>query len=423
MKKTIKSSKILGPLFQLTAGSAIAQLITIMASPLTTRLFTSEDLGIYTLILTIISIFGPVLNGKFDMSIVKSKDHDELVDYLNLSLIIGFLFSIFVSVGYTVYLFNNKVIMEKVGLIIFVILPIILMASALINTLISLNNFEKNYYLISKVYVVRNISQNIMMISAGLIHLGVIGLMLSQLASLFFGIKSQAISLKKELIFMKQRFSILNIKKSFLKEKNQLIYLTPATVLNSSAYSVLNFFITNLFGLSVFGYYSMSYRILGLPLSLISGNVSRLFYKQAVEEKNNTGSYFHSLKKFLLLLIAIAIPMVLILYFFSPFIFEIFFGENWIDSGYYVRALAPMYGIRLVVSAVSIGLLVSNKQQLELVLQLFFILSGFIIFLITDYFKLNPITFFNLISISFSIIYVVFLIFVIYYSRKKDLND
>ncbi|MDV4543781.1 hypothetical protein NNE59_11920, partial [Enterococcus faecium] len=91
--------------------------------------------------------------------------------------------------------------------------------------------------------------------------------------------------------------------------------------------------------------------------------------------------------------------------------------------GYYVRALAPMYGIRLVVSAVSIGLLVSNKQQLELVLQLFFILSGFIIFLITDYLKLNPITFFNLISISFSIIYVVFLIFVIYYSRKKDLND
>ncbi|MCA6767107.1 hypothetical protein LF860_10655, partial [Enterococcus hirae] len=115
MKKTIKSSKILGPLFQLTAGSAIAQLITIMVSPLTTRLFTSEDLGIYTLILTIISIFGPVLNGKFDMSIVKSKDHDELVDYLNLSLIIGFLFSIFVSVGYTIYLFNNKVIMEKVG--------------------------------------------------------------------------------------------------------------------------------------------------------------------------------------------------------------------------------------------------------------------------------------------------------------------
>ncbi|EME3579729.1 oligosaccharide flippase family protein, partial [Enterococcus faecium] len=222
MKKTIKSSKILGPLFQLTAGSAIAQLITIMVSPLTTRLFTSEDLGIYTLILTIISIFGPVLNGKFDMSIVKSKDHDELVDYLNLSLIIGFLFSIFVSVGYTVYLFNNKVIMGKVGLIIFVILPIILMASALINTLTSLNNFEKNYYLISKVYVVRNISQNIMMISAGLIHLGVIGLILSQLASLFFGIKSQAISLKKELIFMKQRFSILNIKKSFLKEKNQL---------------------------------------------------------------------------------------------------------------------------------------------------------------------------------------------------------
>ncbi|EOS7935170.1 hypothetical protein D0327_RS14420, partial [Enterococcus hirae] len=162
MKKTIKSSKILGPLFQLTAGSAIAQLITIMVSPLTTRLFTSEDLGIYTLILTIISIFGPVLNGKFDMSIVKSKDHDELVDYLNLSLIIGFLFSIFVSVGYTIYLFNNKVIMEKIGLIIFVILPIILMASALINTLTSLNNFEKNYYLISKVYVVRNISQNIM---------------------------------------------------------------------------------------------------------------------------------------------------------------------------------------------------------------------------------------------------------------------
>lgn len=423
MKQKINNSKMLGPLLQLTVGSAVAQLITIIVSPITTRLFTSEELGMYTLILTVVSIFGPVLNGKFDMSIVKSKNHDELVDYLNLSLIIGLIFSVLVSIGYSIYLLNNKIFMEKVGIIIFIALPVLLIASALINSLTSLNNFEKNYALISKVYVVRNVSQNIIMIITGFFKFGVLGLLFSQVASLFFGIRAQAISLKRELKYMKQRFSIFNLKKALLREKKQLIFLTPATILNSGSYSILNFFITSLFGLSVFGYYSMSYRILGLPLSLISGNVSRLFYKQAVEEKNETGFYFESLKKFLLLLVAISIPMVLILYFFSPLIFKVFFGENWIESGYYVRVLAPMYGIRLIVSAVSIGLLVSNKQQLELVLQMFFIIFGFVIFLVSDYLKLTPMLFFTLISVSFSLIYVVFLMFIIFYSRKKDLND
>lgn len=59
----------------------------------------------------------------------------------------------------------------------------------------------------------------------------------------------------------------------------------PAHFLNSASYSMLNFYITELFGLGILGYYSITYRILGIPLTLVSLNVSKVFFQRASEEK------------------------------------------------------------------------------------------------------------------------------------------
>ncbi|MGF2065810.1 lipopolysaccharide biosynthesis protein [Enterococcus gallinarum] len=419
MIRKIKKNEFVKHLIQLTMGSALAQIITILVSPLSTRLFSSEQLGSYTLFLTVVSIFGPILNLKYDMSIVKSKDECETINAFSLSSLIGIFMSIVISIFYSIYLFFNEKLVDEIGYLIYLLLPIILIGTSLVNTLTSYNNLEKKYGLISKVYVIRTAWQNVLLIIAGIFKTGALGLIISQTLSVFWGIKMQSSSIREKWMDLKSLISRQQMVKILKKEKRQFLFLTPATLLNTGSYSILNFLITSLYGLSIFGYYSISYRILGLPLNLISGNVSRVFYQKAVEDVNSGKPFYSTLKKFLILVTLIAIPMVLFLYYLSPTIFSVFFGKDWRVSGEFVRYLAPMYGIRLIVSSVSVSLIVANKQQLELVLQALFIIYNIVIFFVARFFTLMPNIFLVLISIGYSFIYLLFLILIIYFSRKK----
>ncbi|EGO8515157.1 hypothetical protein EL540_14895, partial [Enterococcus faecalis] len=105
MKPDNKYLKSLAVLF---SGSLIAQGITILFAPVMTRVFSAENLGIYTYLLSIATMFMPIINLRYDMSIVSVKE-DEVFPLIKGSLIVGIILSIISSVGYGFFvLFSNN---------------------------------------------------------------------------------------------------------------------------------------------------------------------------------------------------------------------------------------------------------------------------------------------------------------------------
>lgn len=412
------ASKFLKSILQLATGSFVAQIITILASPISTRLFTADQLGIYTMILTFSSIFGPVIAGRYDMAIVTAIDEEETFDLIIASLINILIFSVIITVVYHLYLTHNIEIYKEVGYFAYIII-FSLILQGIHNILINYNNRHKEYSLMSKVYVIRAFAQNITMVIFGVFNVGAIGLLLSQFVGLVSGLKKQSIILLKSGI-IKNKVNSSRIKNTLWKYRNQFIYSMPAHFTNSASYSLLNFFISELFGFSVFGYYSLSYRILGLPLNLISDNVSKVFYQRATEEKNNSGNYRNSFRYMSFFLIPLSVLMTICFIFFGPYVFELVFGEGWYVSGRYVQILAPMFGFRFVVTALSPALLISQKQKLEFVLQNLFIMLSVGVFFISKVFTLNIEKFLACISISYSIVYLFFLIIIYQLSKKNE---
>ncbi len=118
---------------------------------------------------------------------------------------------------------------------------------------------------------------------------------------------------------------------------------------------------------------------------MISGNVSKVYMESATKELYEQKNYYNSFKKTTLLLSIVAILMVIVLFLFAPpFLFHIVFGSNWKEAGIYVQILAPMFGLRLIVSALSVGTIISQKQDLELKVQVMFLAFSFYLFF---YFK------------------------------------
>lgn len=415
--KNAISSQYFKFIFQLTLGSFIAQIITIIASPISTRLYTPEQLGIYTLVITIVSLFGPVMCGKYDMSIVSAKDEKEAMELVVAGAFFSIVFLLPVIFGYRYYLIINPEIIEEIGGFAYLLIGI-LIVTAFINILTSYNNRHKEYKTISSVYILRTIVQNIGLIMFGLLKAGSIGLLFSQFFGLLFGLKKQSKHLVRSKLLFRE-VSLEDLKSTMLKYKNQPLFSMPSHFVNSASYSILNFFISGLFGFGVFGYYSMSYRILGLPLSLISTNVSKVFFQKASEEKNRIGNYNKILIKITLGLVSISIPMVILLMIFGPLIFETVFGQGWHIAGVFVRILAPMYGLRFVVTSLSPALIVSGRQKLELLIQSLFIVSSISSYCVCKLFGFDINILLTIITISYSIIYILFYI-IIYRLSKRD---
>ncbi|TPR59617.1 lipopolysaccharide biosynthesis protein [Enterococcus sp. OL5] len=406
----------------LALGSMISQTITMLMSPVSTRLFSSTELGIYTLLISFSAIFEPVICGKYDLAIVRAEEK-EVKPLIQGSFLFSVFFSIIISLLYCIFLYLNPTIYSSIGFVAW-LLPIMLLITSVNNILTSYNNRESEYKIISQSFVIKSASQNLLMLIFGLLNFSTNALIYSKYISNFFGMGKQSKSLRLRRLGLMQ-LNPLEIRGSLFKYRNQLFFNMPAQFLNSLSYSSLNFFISALFGIHIFGYYSLTYRMLGLPLTLISVNMSKVFYKNAVEELNRFNNFKNSFLKSFMFLSIMASLMVIILVIFGPQLFSIVFGSEWGISGEYIRILAPMYGIRLVTSALTPSLIVAGKQKYEMKMQSMFLAFSVSSFFIVRTFNLGINYFLLLISVLFSSVYLVSLYNFYKISKKSEgyLND
>ena len=395
----------------LLTGSLLAQVISIICSPLMTRVFSSDSIGIYTYLLSVATIFMPIINLRYDMTIVSVKNED-LYPLIKGSVIIGIVSSLIISFGYSIFIF----LMHKKSLLMTIPFFLLLQISySIINTLTGYNNREKNYVTISKVAVIRSIIQNIS-VFFGLINSSFIVLISFYTFGQYMGIKEQAKNIRTELkkIFMIPRDIVKEI---LIKERNQALFSTPAIFFNGLSYSIITIFIEQLYGFSSVGYYSMSIRMLGIPMALISGNISRIFFEQATSSYSKTGNYSKEFRSTFIILLICAIPLTLFLMVLSPSLFSFFFGEKWRVAGEYVVILAPMFGIRFIVTTMTPALIVVGKQKVEFSLQILFLIFVIISFILTKLFELKINIFLSIISILFSFVYLLYILFIYKFSK------
>lgn len=69
------------------------------------------------------------------------------------------------------------------------------------------------------------------------------------------------------------------------------------------------------------------------------------------------------------MLTAFALVGSLCIYFLSPSVFRIVFGENWSDSGVFASLLACYLGVRFVTTSLAPTLVIYERQDLSLMLQ------------------------------------------------------
>jgi O-antigen/teichoic acid export membrane protein len=119
---------------------------------------------------------------------------------------------------------------------------------------------------------------------------------------------------------------------------------------------------TVFFSADIAGYYSLSHRILSLPMSLIGQSVSQAFFERAAKARNNAEELKRitlEIYKKLLLIGSIIMSFVL---FYGDILFPFVFGKAWENAGRYAQWMSIWLVFNLGISPLSTICTVLEKQ-------------------------------------------------------------
>ena len=124
------------------------------------------------------------------------------------------------------------------------------------------------------------------------------------------------------------------------------------------------------------GFWGLSLRYLKAPATLVGGAVSQALYP-ALAAGGATPAALAAVRRVMMALAAIALPLVLLVLGFAPWAFEAAFGAPWRGAGELARCLAVYVGLHFVASPLSVVTMAWGAQawalRLALVGQLMFV--------------------------------------------------
>lgn len=400
-----KNGYITKSIFTLVSSSALGQIITVIASPIITRIYNQYELGMYTLLLTMSTMIAPVLSLRYEMEIVLESDEKNLNSIVQLALILNAVISFITSLFMGLYYYYTGY--KKESFLFFIIVFWVNIITGFINVIVAYNNRRKEYKIIANGYVIRMLIQNIGMVAFGILNCGLWGIAISQIIGCLVNALYQY--MKSRAIFLDFKIDMISIKSVLLKYKNQALYSSPAALVNGISYSIINFYIDFLYGAEVLGVYSISYRVLGIPTSIIAGNVSKVFFETASKEYKSKGNFFDCYRKTIFLLAIFAIPLFLLMYILAVPLCEFFFGEGWRAAGEYIKILTIMFCVRFIAGGVNCSAIIASRTKIDLLIQIILVITGGGAFTVVFLLRQNIVFFLKIINLLYALIYIVYI--------------
>jgi O-antigen/teichoic acid export membrane protein len=142
-------------------------------------------------------------------------------------------------------------------------------------------------------------------------------------------------------------------------------YELPAVAVAAVSNQIPIFWIPKMFGLAMFGQYSLALSLLEMPMRLFGYSLSGIFYQKAARTYQEQGgralaSITH---RMMISITAISAAPLLVIALFAEPVFSWVFGETWVMAGAMSSRLCIVYFFRLLIEPVSSVLRVIGEQR------------------------------------------------------------
>lgn len=405
IKNYLKANEYAKYLLAVLTGTALAQLVPLLVSPILTRLYSPEIFGIFASFVALSTILGSVASLRYELAIPlpKHEKHAYSIAYIALTFIV--ISTIITFFG--IWIFHGEIeqTLKDNAKIWYLLIPLTVFFIGANQVVAYLSNREKLFFALAKNRVIQSLTTSATQLIFFFIY-PYYGLVFGFIS----GICISTYNLTKITLWNKKLVYSPPPKKLYTiiikKYRNFAIYDTPTALLNLLANQLPTILFTTLFSPMVAGFYYLTQRVLQAPISLISGSVLEVFKEKAARDYRNLGNSSVVYKKTFILLILISLPPSIFLYFYITDLFTFFFGQEWVTAGQYAEIMLPALFLRFVANPLSFMLYIAQKQKINFIIMF----TLFSTTLAAFYFSKNPIQIIKIQSISLSLMYIIHLI-------------
>ncbi len=339
----------------ITLSLLAGAIMTFIALPVLTRLYSIADFGAYGIALAIVSVLSTVANLRLDQALLVAEEQHKkslIFEGAVFSIVIAMISGIVIS-----FMFN----VEMAGAV---------ATGVLANTLIqSLYNYQfsahKEYFCAGL-----NIFRSLIVV---VVQLSLPPVMQISLVNSYN--VSSIIMIVAVLIYL-WKHQLYQVSWQAFKNYQDFIYAnTPHALLNSFSHNLPYYVVSHFVGVQAMGFYAIVERTLRVPINLISQTLRQFFIRKFKTTDSN-----QSALKASVLLSLVSLPLFAIFFILPESLYLWIFGSEWVGISSYFQILALGYWAIFCNPPSSAFLIAKRNSQVLFKLQIVELIIKFALF-------------------------------------------
>jgi len=355
------------------SGSAfVGQALSVLVGPINARLYRPMDYGTLSLFGALFTSIGVVSTLQYEMSLGTAEDDGEALHLIVLCFLLIAGWSVLIAlVVFGAPALVSRVLSRDDGSFLKYLwfLPVGIAATALMSTFQRWAMRERAFPQLSLVQVVQGLLGSVCTVTLGLLHAGLPGLIAGSMVSTVYGIYRYGRLSYPRFRALWPGLSLAGLRAAARRYYRYPLYTTWSTLLASFGGLVPVLLLSRGFGPVYTGYFALCQRILFLPIILISGAITPVFYSRAKQAQKD-GSLARLTIRLVDSISGINVFFAVFLALFGEWLFVLVFGPQWRRAGQYAAALAPWVLCNFLVNPLEALPLVYDRQRTSFIFQL-----------------------------------------------------
>lgn len=362
------SSSFLRGVAVITGGSAIAQVLPVLLTPVLTRLYAPDDMGVLALYIAYLSLLPTVMTLGYAPAIVSAPDDNAAAQLVALSLLVVLPMAAIASTA--LWLLKTGSLLgfgSMPGPAVVALFVSLVLGDAFITIRYWLIR-QGAYTSISRAVIGQGAGRMATQVGFGLVRATWIGLVMGEIVGRGAGLRSLWQASRNDVTNHAIPLRSDRIREVAGKYRKFPLLSMPSTLLGNLAAMLPAPLIASNFGVAAAGQYAIATRVMVVPLALVGSSVADVFHNRIARLARETPG--RSLRFFLLvaggLFLLGLLPMVIVIA-FGERLFPFVLGDQWAAAGTLAAAIAPWALAQLVVGPISRVVFVFDGQALKLV--------------------------------------------------------
>lgn len=343
------ASRLARNIAKVASGAALGQLAAVLASPLITRLYSTDEFGVLSVYASLLAVLAVAATLRYEVAVPLPETDTEAAPVLGAALLSGFASAALVGLALVVggehvaRLLNVEALAPLLWLV-----PI----GALLVTVYNSFSFwairRSAFGVIARTKVMQSLGAIAVQVAAGTLGAGSAGLLAGHVMGQSGGIASLATTLRTADV---TPVTWAKIRAAMRRYVRFPLFTAPGALMNVAAMHVPTVAFAALFGPATAGVFGLTQRVLQLPMRVVGDAIAQVYFGDiASRRRDDPASLAPQFVKTVGLLLGLALLPTTLLFLYGPELFGFVFGAAWRQAGDFGRALAPALLLQFAIS-------------------------------------------------------------------------